>query len=191
MELHLDDRNANSKLVQSYVTLFATELPLDRRFLNLSMQGWLPKDYWPLLTTSASAQDLDLISVTRKHLWYRDTACWDINPDGTSDCDVFIDSDVYRVQTRSRLSDAYIARMVGRELADGAELDSVGVTWVHRQAWNSQGYDPEAAPPGDMELADNLFYLGAAGQVLDTLEMGCRMGRNVAGLVQETYLGAR
>ena len=60
-------------------------------------------------------------------------------------------------------------------------LHDFGVTWLHRQAW------PHAFPQSDpkqpildnIEIAPDLYYTAALQDVVSTMEMGCRTGKNL------------
>jgi hypothetical protein len=89
---------------------------------------------------------------------------------------------LYRIVSRHRIKDEELARMMDKPWRVGQRYSEAGLTWLHRQEW------PQAFPrfekgkslPGDVEIADNLFDLGLAEGVISSMEMSCRMGRNVA-----------
>lgn len=175
--------------VQSHVTLFTTELPLSAHYFVSNTRSSVPYGPWILLTTSKSSVSPNIISITKESSPFIDrSACdpivpashgWDIG-----ECDQVVYKYVYRIQSHTPLRDDEIAELVGRKLVDGSDLQSLGISWIHRKAWTSPSYDPSLPLPGRIELAHNLFYLGTAGLVLDTMETSCRMGQNVAYLVQ-------
>ena len=106
---------------------------------------------------------------------------------------------VYKIVSSKPTPDDEIARLLGHHMESRDKerqirepLQKLGVTWVHRQAW------PHAYPqfsPGspildNIEIAPDLYYTAAAEEVLSTMEMGCRMGLNVAKhLYHSKWLG--
>tara|TARA_R110002003_G_scaffold6_5_gene288 strand:- start:2277 stop:2597 length:321 start_codon:yes stop_codon:yes gene_type:complete len=86
------------------------------------------------------------------------------------------------VVSRHRIGDEELARMMGRWWTAGQQYSELGLSWVHRKEWplTVTHFEKGRPLPGDMEIADNIFDLGLAEDVISSMEMSCRMGRNVA-----------
>lgn len=71
---------------------------------------------------------------------------------------------------------------MGRWWTAGQQYSELGLSWVHRKEWplTVTHFEKGRPLPGDMEIADNIFDLGLAEDVISSMEMSCRMGRNVA-----------
>ncbi|KAI2467328.1 hypothetical protein F4781DRAFT_312879 [Annulohypoxylon bovei var. microspora] len=105
---------------------------------------------------------------------------------GELECDEFIFHRVHRIVSRSALSDADIARLMGVPFETGDTLKAKSIDNVKRTVW------PRAFPVyqkqrderwENIELAPGLFYLGDGERLHSSMEMGCRMGRNTARLI--------
>ncbi len=101
-----------------------------------------------------------------------------------SECDQFVDEYVYRVQSGVHYRMETLQEWWDGDWRTEKGCGIWGVSLEFTERFGILLLMISLSPPGQIELADNLFYLGAAGQILDTMEMGCRMGRNVANLLQ-------
>lgn len=71
------------------------------------------------------------------------------------------------------------------EPRDSKDAHQPPITWMNRE------YLPRSVPrldrtlkiQGEIEIQPGLFYAGGGAQVTDTIEFGCRMGRNAARLI--------
>lgn len=102
----------------------------------------------------------------------------------TSTADSF--QKLYKIVSSKNISVAEITQYL--EPRDARDRLQPAVTWMHRE------YLPKSVPRLDralkiqdeIEIQPGLFYAGNGAQVTDTIEFGCRMGKNAARLIIDT-----
>ncbi len=105
------------------------------------------------------------------------------------------DENMYRVVSRGRLSHNDLSRLIKRMPLEDQRNPYMDITWVHRRAWSWAlptfgGRDGNSGETGGkIEIVPHLFYIGGVDSVLGSMEMSCRMGRNVARLLLATRPG--
>lgn len=99
------------------------------------------------------------------------------------DCDQLEYENLYRILSLHKVDDGDIVRMIGQQLHEGHSLAEYGISWRHRRAWPNAFLRQQNSFLDQIEIAPRLFYLGGGEDVFGSMEMSCRMGRNVAGLV--------
>jgi hypothetical protein len=162
---------------ESHVIHFTTpmDVTLSPKMFNLTRPEVIPD----IIYTTAS-QELGLFSV--EHGW----ASTGLRPGG----DVVEDERLVKVVSSHAISDSIIAELLGQP--EDMALAKLGVRWVHRQAWPLAFPCQVTGPKLDnIELAPNLFYTGVAEEVIPTMEMNCRVAKNVAGLIGGRLLAQR
>ena len=89
---------------------------------------------------------------------------------------------LYKIVSRDMLSDEEITSYL--EPKEPADKDPV-ITWINHEVLRDSvpRLNRALKLQGDIEVAKNLFYAGDGAQVTDTIEFGCRMGRNAARLI--------
>lgn len=139
-------------------------------------------------------------SLTWRHLWkyclspwrYRravqsTTTCHFRGCLSVDDCDQCDFENLHSALSRRRMDDSDLVRMMGQhqQLRDRHELGNYNISWVHRHAWPYAvpRYQKEHALLDRIEIAPQLFYLGGAEDILSSMEMSCRIGRNAAGML--------
>ena len=165
-----------------HVTLFMTKTELSSRFFNLPDSTILPDDF---LLTAHTSQTQDVHSISRsRECWIDKSLCFS-HPSLPSMCDQMEYENLFRINSRGRVEDSDLVRMIGMLYQNNTPLEAQGISWVHRQYWPSaipvnrhEGLDSPR-----LELAPGLFYLGGAEQVMSSMEMSCRMAKNVARLM--------
>jgi hypothetical protein len=182
IDLNIADFSGRSKqssmtpqsYAESHVTHFSTSATLSPAFFHPSSNDSIPYD---LLTT---AQSSNILTIGRSHVCYKRYYC--LADDECDQCDD--DHNMYRVSSRRLLSDSDLATLIGKQWREGQSLADIDISWVHRRAW------PQALPTlgasdeaGKFEVAPKLFHLGGVERVLSSMEMSCRMGRNIARLL--------
>lgn len=181
---HLKESILASRLAaKSHVTHFSTSATISPTFFHPSLNASIPDD---LLTTARSS---NILSTNRSEVCYRRFCLPD---DECDQCDD--DNKMYRLVSRRILSDLDLAHLIGKPLRKGQNLADIDITWVHRQAW------PRAQPvlngdrngfeTGTIEIAPNLFHVGVE-RGFGSMEMSCRMGRNVARLLTRSSIVER
>ena len=178
--------------VATHVTYFATEHGFNPQYLNLSVDSEIPDR---LLTTSVES---NLISFSKwdwmGYYWedrLRRKKPWIARSDPEEyECanGRFHYEKLYRVVTRRYFSNRELAAMAGKSWDDGQDATDVVISWVHRQEWdkalpNFEDYDNVL---GDIEIMEGLFWLDDVNEVMSSLEMSCKMGRNVASNIAYT-----
>ncbi|KAI1210058.1 uncharacterized protein F4807DRAFT_68902 [Annulohypoxylon truncatum] len=182
---------APSHYTETHVTHFTTE-----RLLHIPRSKFpeqdvpVPQDISAVyFTYNSGLNGPDLLHASTSVARQRDPAC-----KADPECDEFVHRRVHRVVSKNPLSDEDIARLAGVSLegallAEGETLEAKDITGVRRAAW------PHAFPAyqkprhetwGNIELAYGLFYLGGGERLHSSLEMGCRIGRNIAKLIHAT-----
>jgi hypothetical protein len=158
--------------VEAHVTHFTTPAAISPKFFNLFNTS-IPDD---VLTTSTTSHDPDLLSLGKFIICYR-RGCLP-----GDDCDQCDWENLYRVLSRHRMEDNDLVRMIGQQFHEGSELSDYNISWVHRQAWPHAfpRYQENHALAKEVEIAPKLFYLSSAEDVISSMEMSCRMGRNAA-----------
>ena len=165
--------------IERHVTLFSTPRPLDPSYFNQSRNFTMPIR---ILTSprrlGPSDKDNDIFSVVLAKK---------VAPPDSGDCIDELDN-VYKIVSSQSIPDETIARLLGKSIdqasqkSSGEVLENLGVTWVHRRVW-PQAYPqfkPNAPLLDNLEIAPDLYYTAAGEEVLSTMEMGCRMGFNIA-----------
>ncbi|KAI0455001.1 hypothetical protein F5B21DRAFT_503793 [Xylaria acuta] len=169
-----------SKTSQRHVTHFATARTLDTKTFGLEL-GWNPST----LLTTANSSYIDggtrIVRLTTFPEFYIDrSGCY-----SDDECDQFVH--VHRVDSRAPVSETKLQSMA-------YDLKNPGlnpVTWIHTQSWNHK------PPVGNSTDSHSVAYqfepepnvLNANSDLIDTMEMSCRMGRNAAlKLLQTTLL---
>lgn len=163
--------------IETYVTHFSSPVAISTNLsslpLDISLEGEMT------LTTSNTTGASHVLNLHQSDACFKRYEC---SPDDECDqCEE--DTFLYRVRSDSHLSAEELVQMIGKEWKEGAELEDYGIHYVRRQAW------PYSYPQGgldfvdEVEIAPNLWYLNGAENVMSSMEMSCRMGRNVAKLV--------
>ncbi|KAI4704669.1 hypothetical protein J4E81_001739 [Alternaria sp. BMP 2799] len=174
--------------IPTHVTYFATEHGFKPQYLNLSADVEIPDR---LLTTSAES---NLMSFSKwdwmGYYWadrLRRTEPWVSRPQANErdyDCanGRLRYEKLYRVATRRYVSDRELAVMVGKSWEDDQNATDAGISWVHRKEWGKAlpNFEVYENGSGDVEVMEGLFWLDDVDEVMSSLEMSCKMGRNVA-----------
>ncbi|KAI4934942.1 hypothetical protein J4E85_002804 [Alternaria conjuncta] len=173
----------------THVTYFATEHAFKSKYLNLAVDADIPDR---LLTTSAESNLMSLTKWDGMGFYWEDRFWrkrpW-MTPSKPEDYECangrFHYENLYRVMTRRHVSDRGLAAMIGKSWEDGQNATDVGFSWVHRQEWNKSvpKFGNERDISEDIEVMEGLFWLGGSDEVMSSLEMSCKMGRNVASKI--------
>ena len=173
----------------THVTYFATEHAFKSKYLNLAVDADIPDR---LLTTSAESNLMSLTKWDGMGFYWEDRFWrkrpW-LTPSKPEDYECangkFHYENLYRVMTRRHVSDRELAAMIGKTWEDGQNATDVGFSWVHRQEWNKSfpKFGDERDISESIEVMEGLFWLGGADEIMPSLEMSCKMGRNVASKI--------
>lgn len=164
-----------------HVTHFMTPASLSPTFFNLSRETPITDE---ILVTGNGPSHINLYSIRRStECWIDREYCQPWQP-----CDQVVCENLYRVVSGKRIEDRDLLGMVGEPYDDDKPLNKRIMSWVHRKAW------PSAVPaqrPTDtfldqFQIAPGLFYPGAAEEIVSSMEMSCRMAKNVA---ERLYFG--
>lgn len=161
---------ALTSYVERHITHFTSPKRLSPGFFKQPLNSTLPED---IFTAPKAGSDDYIISITVE-------AMVDAADSGDVEWD---DHFLYKAITTRTLPDETIAALFSdRSESDGdVNLEKLGVDWVHRQAWPHTGPLFRKEPLlDDIEIAPDLFYTAAGQNALNTMEMSCRMGFNVA-----------
>ncbi len=90
---------------------------------------------------------------------------------------------LYKIVSSRKLSDEEITSFL--EPKESANKENPIITWINKEILHNSvpRLNRALRLQGDIEVAKNLFYAGGGAQVTDTIEFGCRMGRNAARLI--------
>ncbi|KAI1741605.1 hypothetical protein F4680DRAFT_70233 [Xylaria scruposa] len=159
------------KTHQSHVTHFATAYPLNTEIFGVKL-GWNPSTLFTTDNSSYLDSETRIIRLSTFPEYYIDRSdChWD------DECDQFVT--VHRIDSRSPVSEAKL-----RSMAEGTKTRQFNPpVWIHTQSWdyrlpttNSTYFN---ALGDDIEPDPNM--LNANSDIISTMEMSCRMGRNAA-----------
>ncbi|TGJ77095.1 hypothetical protein E0Z10_g10784 [Xylaria hypoxylon] len=167
------------KTSQRHVTHFSTAHTLNPNVFGVKL-GWNPST----LLTTANSSYLDsktrIMRLTTFPEFYIDRSdChWD------DECDQFVN--VHRVDSRAPISETKL-----RLMAEGIRNPgSNPVMWIHTQSWNHR------LPINNNTHSDAVAYqiepdptlLNANSDLINTMEISCRMGRNAALKLLQTPL---
>ena len=165
--------------VERHITLFSTFHRLSRNYFNQPINTTVPENILTAPRQPASEGANEVFSITIADR---------VAPPDSGDCIDELEY-VYRIVSSKPIPDDEIARLLGHH-NESPDMDSqvceplqnLGVTWVHRQAWPHAYPQFNSGQPilDNIEIAPDLYYTAAAEEVLSTMEMGCRMGLNVA-----------
>lgn len=160
--------------IETHVTHFSSPVAISTNLsllpLDISIQGEMT------LTTSNNTSASHVVNLHQSSACFKRTAC--LPDDECDECDE--DTFLYRVHSDRHLVDEELVQMIGQEWRAGSELDDYGIHYVRRQAW------PYSYPEGgtdfvdEVEIAPNFWYLNGAESIVSSMEMSCRMARNVA-----------
>ena len=175
--------------VERHVTLFSTLHRLSPVYFNQTTETVIPENILtsPSQLTSKKHNDIFSITVIRR-----------VPPSGTIDEEDELEY-VYKIISSKPISDDEIARLLGHNLDSSSTNESeeqtlydLGVTWLHRQAWPHAypQFDPKPPILDNVQIAPDLYYTAASEDMFSTMEMGCRMGNDVAKhLYHSKWLG--
>lgn len=166
--------------VERHVTLFSTLQRLSPEYFNQSTETIVPENILTAPTQSVSDNDNDIFSIT-----VVDRVPQPLAFDEEDELEY-----VYKIISSRSISDNEIAHMLGHSLdpctsnniSEDQTLSDLGVTWIHRQAWPHAypEFDPKQPILDNIKIAPDMYYPAAAEEALSTMEMSCRMGKNVA-----------
>ena len=165
--------------MERHITFFSTLCHLSPIYFNQSIDTTVPENIFTAPRKPVSESDNEIFSITIA----------DRVPPPKSGDNVDELEYVYKIVSSQPVPDNEIARLLGHHIESPDQdsqihepLEKLGVTWVHRQAWPHAypQFDPGRPILDDLEIAPDLYYTAAAEEVLSTMEMGCRMGLNVA-----------
>ena len=166
---------SSSPGIETHVTHFSSPVAITTNLTSLSLDISLQGEM-TLTTTSNTTNVLNLHS---------STACfkrYECSPDDECDeCEE--DIYLYRVHSASHLADQDLVHMIGREWKEGSQLEDYGIHYVRRQVWPYSYSQGGVDFVDEIEIAPDFWYLNGAESVMSSMEMSCRMGRNVAELV--------
>ncbi|KAI4616975.1 uncharacterized protein J4E87_008487 [Alternaria ethzedia] len=176
----------------AHVTYFATEHAFRPEYLNLSADFDVPDR---LLTTSAESSLISLSMwddmgfywedrLRRKEPWVERPDHYDSDECGNRK---FEYENLYRVVSLEYISEGELAAMIGKDWEEGQNATDIGFSWVHRQEWSKAfpKFDDGRGVTGDLQVAEGVFWLGGGNEVTSSLEMSCKMGRNVVALIRD------
>ncbi|KAL9113235.1 MAG: hypothetical protein Q9227_002570 [Pyrenula ochraceoflavens] len=165
--------------VERHVTLFSTLHRLSSEYFNQPANTTLPEDIFITPQRPVPEGTNDIFSITiAKH----------VPPEGTGDYIKELEN-VYKIISSQPVPDDEIARLLGHHIKSPStndqpskSLKDIGVTWIHRQAWpNAYPQYHSANQTFDkIRIGPDLYYTSAGEEALSTMEMGCRIGYDLA-----------
>lgn len=160
------------------VTHFTSLRPLDPSAFSQSSSVDVARN---ILTTETGAGEYSLFSINVPRM---------VRPPGLEGDNTSKYERLYRIVSQKTLPDREIARFFGYSLALGESLRDIGVTWIDRKRWES-GFKPFRANDfiGDSQVADGLYITAQGEGIVGSMEMSCRMSRQVGDRLFEDLLG--
>ena len=175
--------------IERHVTLFSTLHHLSPKYFNQPNDTIIPENIFTAPSQPTSEENNDIFSITVSDR---------VPPPDTIDEEDELEY-VYKIISSKPIPDDEIARLLGYNIdssnitkQEEQTLYDLGVTWLHRQEWPHAypQFDPKQPILDNIEIAPDLYYTAASEEVLSTMEMGCRMGKNVAKhLYHSKWLG--
>ena len=174
--LDLHQEVASNEYLETHVTHFSSSIPVSSNMSVLPLDINIVDEN--ILTTSTTDHP-KVLNIQRSDACFR-SGCLPGDDCDQCDDDIFL----YRVHSHQYMEDEDLLRMIGYDSKEDKELSDYGIHFVRRRAW------PHSFPRRSeetmnivdgIEIARDLFYLNGAESLLSSMEMSCRMGRNVAG----------
>lgn len=169
---------------ERHITLFTTLKHLYPTYFNQPANFTLPENIFT--APKPGSGDAGIFSVTVVDL---------VSPADAGDCINELEY-VYKITSSRPIQDTEIACLIGHDIPNDeekeVELRHMGITWVHREVWPHAHPIFRSGQPllDDIGIAPDLLYTGAGDDVLNSMEMSCRMGLNVAKhLYHSKWLG--
>lgn len=172
-------RASPKQQITTFKTYFSTIYELDSNAIGVKA-GSVPRSvlFAAKEESSGPKSDKSPLSLTSLTTWpdfYIDsTGCsWD------DDCDQFVN--IYIAESTSPLSKENLSRLTWRHEP---------ISWSRSHSWQRNLPVANSSEPsfGDVQVKDFLFDAG--NMVLDSMEMSCRMGRNIALKIIRQPFGA-
>lgn len=157
--------------IQTHVTHFSSTYSLSPAAFGLGTSS-VPLSILTTKNSSLLDEDVSIVRLKSHTEFYIDgRGC-----SGDDECDQWLQ--VHRIDSRNYLPREYLDRMAGGEVPD----------WVDQRSWNRTLplFNASDSASSNIELEPNLF--NTKGNILDTMEMSCRMGRIVALRLHEQKL---
>jgi len=171
-DLELGATVSQTPYIETHVALFTTLKALSPELFGSAS---VPDDVLIAGNTSVA----DFLKISKSVAFHFD--CDGCMPE--DECDQLEYENLYRILSLYEVDDGDIVRMIGEQLREGHSLADYGISWRHRRAWPNAFLRHQNGFIDQIEIAPRLFYLGGGEDVFGSMEMSCRMGRNVAGLV--------
>lgn len=165
--------------VERHITLFSTLDRISPEYFNQPINTTVPENIFTAPSQPTPEDSNEIFSITIADR---------VPPPDSGDNEQELEY-IYKIISSKPIPDNEIARLLGHhtESSDNVSqthepLQNLGVTWVHRQAWPHAYPEFNSDRPilDNLEIAPDLYYPAAAEEALSTMEMGCRMGLNVA-----------
>lgn len=165
------------RFADTVVTHFTTRWTLNAAYFRTGLP--VPQN---ILTSATATKTGDKANIPFFSLRLIDGAIKPINSDPIIDPN----QKLYKMVSSTNISDAEITQYLTPENGQDAQLPAI--TWINRE------YLPKSVPRLDrtvkiqdeIEIRPGLFYAGGGAQVADTIDFGCRMGRNAARMIVNT-----
>jgi prenylcysteine oxidase/farnesylcysteine lyase len=74
---------------------------------------------------------------------------------------------------------------------EDAKISDKDITWIYRKLWNSYPYEYPRVTFEKIKLGDGLWYTSGMDSFISTMETNALMGRNVARLIVDGWVGAK
>ena len=74
---------------------------------------------------------------------------------------------------------------------EDAKISDKDITWIYRKLWNSYPYEYPRVTFEKIRLGDGLWYTSGMDSFISTMETNALMGRNVARLIVDKWVGAQ
>lgn len=164
--------------METHVTHFSSSTTASTNLSILPLDINILDEHERTMTISTMANAPNILNLQRSSVCFL-SEC--LPGDECDQCDD--DTILYRVHSDRLLDDKDLVRMLGRDFQEGSDY---GIGYVRRQKWPysfPKGGDGGVNFVDEIEIAPKLYYLNGAESVVCSMEMSCRMGRNVAQMV--------
>ncbi|KAM0715785.1 hypothetical protein Q7P37_008299 [Cladosporium fusiforme] len=166
--------------VQLHVTLFTSPHLLSPAFFNLPLDKPAPQ---VIITTLPPDEHPPANATAGSPGFYSTSLLHDLISPITGKQEY-----AYKIFSPAPPNSTFLAALLGVEKQDRG-LDEADLTWLYRKVWHSYPYEYPRSSFEDVVMSEGLWYTSGIERFISTMETSALMGKNVARLVVDRWLG--
>lgn len=97
----------------------------------------------------------------------------------------------YKIFSPAPPNSSFLAGLLGVEEQDDGGVSEKDISWIYRKVWHSYPYEYPRDSFEDISLSEGLWYTSGIERFISTMETSALMGKNVARLIVDRWLGDR